>query len=481
MVGEYQRHSMFGGLLPTEIYGYSKPFKKSRSYEVMIPWPEGWSSATARDKDLHRDLRRNISSGFSNANLIKFEPAVIRNLDIYFRKVITDVEVEDGWTAPRDMHSWSKCQSYPQTPCLTATPDHWLALDTMVELGFGIELGLMLKPEKRYILDLLHMHAKKLGIYEGWPALNDIGIGAAVRRLLASWVPVMRRFNKWHHAFTEEAVSRSSKSPAGIFAPLIRGSGKPGTSSFFQRPHEQMVAEGSFVTLTGGDGYALTMSTLLFFLARHPECQERLAHEILSKFPRDDNKWIHWGPDLQNCQYLRACIDEAMRMVPPASNIPWRECEIDNAYIGLSDEPRAQDRAGTNGFRIPRGTDVGVSPYTMFRRADIFRDPGKFWPERWLEPDDGGVILDKDERRRARMACKPFSIGPRNCSGQQVAMMMTFIGMANLLSRFEFKVAAGKESALVRIQNGWEELDFELHFFTMWKEGPWIQFKQRNQ
>jgi cytochrome P450 len=348
----------------------------------------------------------------------------------------------------------------------------------MVELGFGIRLGLMLEPEKRYILELLHMHAKKLGIYEGWPALNDIGLGSAVRNILASWVPMVRRFNKWHHAFTEEAVSRSTEKPAGIFAPLIRGSGKPGTSSFFKRPHEQMVAEGSFVTLTGGDGYALTMSSLLFFLSHHPECQEKLAREVREKLPVDRDEWIHWGPHLQNCHYLRACIDEAMRMVPPASNIPWRESEKDDAIIGRLDESGAP---ATDGIPIPKGTDVGVSPYTMFRRADIFRDPGKFWPERWLEPEDGGVIEDAEERRRARKACKPFSIGPRNCSGQQVAMMMTFVGMANLMSRYEFRLAPGKESTLTRDYDGRRELEFELHFFTMWKEGPWIQFKERNK
>ena len=74
----------------------------------MIPWPGGVSSATALDRDLHRDLRRNISSGFSNDNIKKFEPAILENLEIYIRKVMHGPHSREGWGPSVESHSWSE-------------------------------------------------------------------------------------------------------------------------------------------------------------------------------------------------------------------------------------------------------------------------------------------------------------------------------------------------------------------------------------
>ena len=126
----------------TEIYGFGKPFRKSKSYGTMVPWPGGWSSATALDKNLHRDLRRNISSGFSHENLKRFEPAVIENLEIYVKKLTQWPCSVDGWGPPVEVHSWSTPSFlskfyYPssnrksQTIGLHST--QWLSLDSVPE------------------------------------------------------------------------------------------------------------------------------------------------------------------------------------------------------------------------------------------------------------------------------------------------------------------------------------------------------------
>ena len=53
-----------------------------------------------------------------------------------------------------------------------------------------------------------------------------------------------------------------------------------------------MLAEGSFVTLTGGDGYALTLSTFYFYLVHYHECQAKLAAETKAKFLSYHKTWI---------------------------------------------------------------------------------------------------------------------------------------------------------------------------------------------
>ena len=73
----------------------------------MVPWAGGETSATAIDKSLHKNLRRDFKSGLSASSLKQFEPAVIKNLDVYFQKILEGPRVSDGWSQAKDMNSWS--------------------------------------------------------------------------------------------------------------------------------------------------------------------------------------------------------------------------------------------------------------------------------------------------------------------------------------------------------------------------------------
>lgn len=119
----------------------------------------------------------------------------------------------------------------------------------MSELGFGVRLGLLDNPGIRYILDMVNMHTLKLGVYEEWPDLDLMGIGNVISWLLSKTSPSVKRFNAWHHEFTEQLLKNNEKVKNGILAPIIRG---PETTKAVRgHTKAQMIAEGSFVTLTG--------------------------------------------------------------------------------------------------------------------------------------------------------------------------------------------------------------------------------------
>ena len=154
-------------------------------------------------------------------------------------------------------------------------------------------------------------------------------------------------------------------------------------------------------------------------------------------------------------------------MLPPASSCHWRESEQSGVLI--------------SGQEIPIGCDVGVNTPALFRNRDIFRDADRFWPERWVK----GVLPD-EELRRARKTLTPFSIGPRNCPGQNAAMMIISISLANLINKYDFRLGSklggaaqvGRHKRADRGGTG-AELHFESHFHSGWKDGPYIQFRER--
>lgn len=98
----------------------------------------------------------------------------------------------------------------------------------------------------------------------------------------------------------------------------------------------------------GGDTTSLALSATFFCLSRNAGAYAALASEIRTAFSTLDS--IRRGPALSSCHYLRACLDEAMRLAPPASGAFWRE---------IATAPTSID-----GTMVPVGCEVGVGTAT---------------------------------------------------------------------------------------------------------------------
>ena len=66
-----------------------------------------------------------------------------------------------------------------------------------------------------------------------------------------------------------------------------------------------------------------TLSAILFYLLKNPDTLTRLEKEIRDTFSRAED--IRMGPQMQSCTWLRACIDEGMRMTPAVAGLLPRE------------------------------------------------------------------------------------------------------------------------------------------------------------
>lgn len=183
-------------------------------------------------------------------------------------------------------------------------------------------------------------------------------------------------------------------------------------------------------TLSAGSiSTAGTLSALMFYLVRNPDCYQKLAHEIRSTF--ESSQEIRNGPKLSGCQYLRACIDEALRIAPPIPGTLWREAvpPAKGKY-----EPLIMD-----GLVIPPGTELGVNAFAIHHNEEYFPDAFTFKPERWLPSE-----TSEAQRKVMYEAFTPFSIGDRGCPGKPMAYLECSIVIAKILWYFNFEAAAGK-------------------------------------
>jgi cytochrome P450 len=201
---------------------------------------------------------------------------------------------------------------------------------------------------------------------------------------------------------------------------------------------------------------------LFFYLTRNPKTYAKVCKEVRSAFNSADE--IELGPTLTSCTYLRACIDETMRISPSVGSALWREVERPGAEI--------------DSVYVPGGCDVGTGIYSIHHNPDYYPDPFNFKPERWLVAEDG---VTADDLALAQSAFNPFSLGPRGCIGRGLALAEMQLLMATILFRFDFKKQGnegeGKIGAELGRDKPWE---YQLRdHVTSAKEGPIIQFRER--
>jgi cytochrome P450 len=233
----------------------------------------------------------------------------------------------------------------------------------------------------------------------------------------------------------------------------------------------ELWAEAKTLLVAGSDTTALGLASTLFYLTRpqNQEALQTLTIEILSSFPDGVQSITLSNPFLNKCHYLRACIDEAMRITPPASIAMMREVETSPTPVLIAGHP------------VPAGTDVGTCIYAIHHNESYFPSSYTFSPSRWL-------VSPSNPPRKiqlAREALLTFQYGPRSCAGRALALTEIRLVLARMVWLFEMRAARGEVG---RIGEGgrskeWGrnregELQVRSHV-TGCFEGPWVEFRRR--
>ncbi|XP_053378943.1 cytochrome P450 4F2-like isoform X2 [Mercenaria mercenaria] len=181
-------------------------------------------------------------------------------------------------------------------------------------------------------------------------------------------------------------------------------------------------------TTTSGISYTLLC------LAQNQEIQEKVRQEvddILTGRESDDITW----KDLAKFEYLNMCIKEGLRYSSPVHVV----------------QRHTTEELQVEGYTIPSGTNIIVHLYALHHNPAVWgSDFNEYRPERFLH---------ENVEKMDPFAFVPFSGGPRNCIGQNFAMMEMKIMIARIIHRFKIETVPGhiyrKElSVVTRSENG---------------------------
>ncbi|KAI1352028.1 cytochrome P450 [Xylaria sp. FL0043] len=379
-----------------------------------------------QDPAKRRKVAKKILPAFSTKAIKAKEPTVQQYIDLFIAKM----KVIGSEPSGVDLNTWLI----------------WLAMDMSADLAYSRELHQMRDEASSDFMETLlgtNLFGTIMQVSKRLPLLTPLAY-------LAVPLKVIRKVGKTFRMNSEEVQRRidnygNTKHPDFMDYMLPSGTSLPVPENL--KVHIEQVALQMFIA--GFDPIQLVFFSSLFFLMKEPEVLETLVQEIRSTF----NSYDEITPDaLSTLPYLNACIHETLRVHTPNST-------------GM---PRRSPGAMVDGHYIPKGIVCQTSFFTIARSPRNFHDPLSFRPARWLPTEHPRYeqIFVEDKLK----GYFPFGLGPRACTGREIAWSQSRLFLAKVLWTFDLQQIRGQDATFDR--------DYSTH--VMWyKPDVRVRFIQR--
>jgi cytochrome P450 len=181
----------------------------------------------------------------------------------------------------------------------------------------------------------------------------------------------------------------------------------------------QLRDEVMTILLAGHETTALALSWAFYLLDQNPPARQKLEAELTEVL----GGRVPTMADLPQLTYTSMVIDEVLRLYPPAyATARW--CN-------------QADMVG--GYHVPANSTIALSPYLTHRHPDFWHNPESFDPERFTP---------ERKAERPRYAYIPFGGGPRQCIGNNFALMEAILILATIAQRYRLHLQPGHQVAL---------------------------------
>lgn len=399
-----------------DIYGHNTKCIKDASY--VLTAGSHFHLADVIDKPDHARKRKVLSSAYALKNLESWEWKVADKT----AKLIAHIDT--CCTAPL-----APGQRMPDKDDLKLDFRAWsnfFTLDAIADIGLSDKLGFLDRGHDTVtarrtdgstyecnLRECLYQNARKQSLliwpYEWYPFLNRI----------ANIIPFYGRMGKlardWDGIPLELAHRRLERYEAGeklddFFQALMEDkNGNPNNLEW-----GEIVAEVSIMMNAGSVTTAIAIANVLFQLLKNPEARKKLVEELDAALGDEDMQAVVPYDRVKHLPYLRACLDESLRLFPPTPQALARETPPEGLYI-LDDH-------------IAGGVSVGMSAYVAHQIDAHFPRPNEYIPERWLG----------EEGKNLQPYFLAFSAGARGCIGRNISYLEQTVVLASLLRRYEF-------------------------------------------
>lgn len=436
-----------------DIYGYNSLCKKGTIYAALQGGGKNLVNMVDRSQHSHR--RRMVAVAYAPKNVEVWEPHIADSAARVFKNM------DKMCTAPL-----SPKESIPKTEDLKYDGVYWsylFAVEAVVKIGLSKDLHFTEAGNDLFPIGCANGKFRNIsfrGSFRG-------GVRATSTLVWdTNWFPFLKKATRalsakyrenWQHGEDSAAIvtqlvkERTERYKDGeilddLFQPMIEDKSgatpeiddqdKIAETDQMSMSSNHVLNSRSLISLIvngGVDSTATSLVCTLYYLIKNPETLQKLREELDSALSPTDS--IAPWSKVRKLQYLRACVDESMRLSPPVATDLIRRTPPEGAEI--------------DGQMVPGNTEVSISAYTAHRDPMVFPDPEAFRPERWLAKGD-------DRMKDMLTSFIPFSAGSRSCIGRNVTILEQQVFLATLCYRYEFALP-GREWEME-----WED------YFNLW-------------
>ncbi|KAH7013966.1 cytochrome P450 [Ilyonectria destructans] len=372
-----------------EIMGHRKDSSGENAKDVTFS--AGWENTIlGANLEDHRRYRRVLSNGFSSKAMQDQQPMMMKYVDLLLQRL--HEHCDDG-TKALDVVSWYNFTTF----------------DIIGDLAFGESFGCLDNSNYHPWVSLI-FQSVKAGSF--MTSMRRLGRGFEVA---LNWLIPRQLLQKreQHMKLVQEKVAQRlaiNTDRPDFMDTMVRKEGAMKMSL------DEIRAHANVLILAGSETTATTLSGTTYLLCMHPAILGKLETEVRTVFKSESEIDLF---SVQKLPYMLAVLDEAMRVYPPVPTaIPRTTPPSGNMILGEY---------------LPGNVKLGIWQWAMNRDPTNFTDPEAFIPERWL--GDPRFAEDKTD------ALQPFSYGPRNCIGKNLAYAESRLILARMIWNFDLKIA----------------------------------------
>uniref|UniRef100_H2ZL09 Uncharacterized protein n=1 Tax=Ciona savignyi TaxID=51511 RepID=H2ZL09_CIOSA len=180
-------------------------------------------------------------------------------------------------------------------------------------------------------------------------------------------------------------------------------------SNSFQKTQLQYFLKDLFAA--GTETSTSTIIWALYYLIRHPEIQDKVHREIDAELGKARSREGKLSLKT-NLPYTKAVLQETYRI---------------RTATPLAIPRRTREDVNLMGYSIPKDTQIISNLWWVHNDPEHWDEPDVFRPERHLDTNGNLVMLNR---------VIPFSIGPRNCLGENLARIEIYLFLVSILQKF---------------------------------------------
>lgn len=372
------------------------------------PWYDAGAAmhrnlADCRDKPEHQGKRKMLAHVFAAKTVLAYEPLLQETLKVFTTQL--DKHAEAG--EKLDMRLYL----------------NYFTIDLFGKLLYGAKLDCLSRGDDLLDAETPDGKVYKVPFIQSLLDVTIINTLLAMNPSLLSFTKPIANLHSYKKAGTdwENIVFHNTKKRLNndegddLFKRLLQN----GKGEKTNLPLGEVIAECSAMMNAGTETTTAALTNTVHLLYTHPHVLKELREELDAALPADQLPTYEAAARLP---YLRACIEESLRIRPASS-------------FGL---PRIVPEGGRYiaGKFIPAGVTVSVPTYSLLRDEEAFDNAEQYNPSRWMTDDAA---------KKARMMNNhlPFSTGPRACIGRNIAYFEQIVVIATIAKFYDCIIPEG--------------------------------------